>query len=116
MNLILRSSGQALMSLTDEERVGIANALNEICNGIHIDEPEFQTRLGVDRALLVELLHKFQAEPSIAASAYERVDVSAAPASVMVRAVSVYGDPVEMGTSEAEALVRELQKCIFAAA
>jgi hypothetical protein len=42
---------------TEAELALVANALNEVCNGVHISDPEFATRLGaqrdVARALLV---------------------------------------------------------------
>ena len=36
----------------------IANALNEVCNGIDIADAEFQTRLGVDRVAALAVLKK----------------------------------------------------------
>lgn len=40
---------RTLVELTPIELVVINNALNEVCNGVHIDDAEFQTRLGVTR-------------------------------------------------------------------
>ena len=42
--------------LGEDELVLIANALNEVANGVHIEEAEFVTRLGADRAEAQELL------------------------------------------------------------
>ena len=47
-----------LFPLTDEERVYVHNALNEICHGIDIADAEFQTRVGCDRSTLVALLRR----------------------------------------------------------
>jgi ABC-type molybdate transport system ATPase subunit len=45
-----------LFALTEEERSFVHNALNEVCHGIQIEDPEFQMRLGCDRATLIALL------------------------------------------------------------
>lgn len=115
MNLILQTSERTLVSLSKDELFGVANALNEVCNGIDIPDTEFRTRLGVDRSLLIELHQRLIAKPEESVCKYERVDVWPEPASVMVRAVSVYGGPVEMSTSEAEALIEQLRQSIAAA-
>ncbi|MBA4163341.1 MAG: hypothetical protein C0510_01710 [Erythrobacter sp.] len=36
----------------------IKNALNEICNGVHLDEWDFETRMGVDRETVRALLDR----------------------------------------------------------
>ncbi len=35
--------------LSEDELALINNALNEVCNGVHIEDPEFRTRLGATR-------------------------------------------------------------------
>lgn len=49
-------SGQADVRLTNDELHMLNNALNEICHGVHIDDWEFQTRLGFGRSELKALL------------------------------------------------------------
>lgn len=49
------------ISLTSEELMGISNALNEVCNGVDIDDEEFETRLGVERTFLLAVLKKIGA-------------------------------------------------------
>ncbi|TDC80377.1 hypothetical protein [Actinomadura sp. 7K507] len=44
------------VELGPDEAVLINNALNEICNGGHIDARDFHARLGVDRSLAREVL------------------------------------------------------------
>ncbi|MFB4301100.1 hypothetical protein [Actinomadura sp. NTSP31] len=39
------------VELSPDEAVLINNALNEMCNGGHIDARDFRTRLGADRSL-----------------------------------------------------------------
>jgi hypothetical protein len=43
---------------TRDELVVINNALNEVCNGLAIDEDEFQTRIGYPRAKARDVLKK----------------------------------------------------------
>ena len=38
----------------------IKNCLNEVANGVHIDDSEFETRLGVDKSEVEELLARVQ--------------------------------------------------------
>jgi hypothetical protein len=44
--------------LTPEQAGGVHNAINEVCNGIHIDDCEFQTRIGITRDELSAVLKK----------------------------------------------------------
>jgi hypothetical protein len=45
-----------LLRVSEDELAAINNALNEVCNGVDIDDREFQTRLGVTRHQLQRLL------------------------------------------------------------
>jgi hypothetical protein len=53
-----RSSQEISCSFSRQELIWINNALNEVCNGIDIEESEFVTRLGGNRNELVELLRR----------------------------------------------------------
>ena len=44
------------LRVTSDELMMLNNALNEICNGVHIPEDAFQTRLGFERSDLLALL------------------------------------------------------------
>ncbi|WP_405396234.1 hypothetical protein [Microbispora hainanensis] len=47
---IIRATADAItISLGPDDALAVNNALNEICNGVHLDEWDFQTRMGVDR-------------------------------------------------------------------
>ena len=46
MNVMAFAAGQFEIQLTKEELGLIGNAINEVCNGVHIPDWEFQTRLG----------------------------------------------------------------------
>jgi hypothetical protein len=37
------------VDLGPDDALAISNALNEVCNGIHLDDWDFRTRMGVDR-------------------------------------------------------------------
>jgi len=45
-------------SFTHDELVVINNALNEVCNGLALDDDEFQTRIGYSRAMAHDVLKK----------------------------------------------------------
>lgn len=47
--------------LGESELALIANALNEACNGVEIEDFEFSTRLGVERSEARELLAEISA-------------------------------------------------------
>lgn len=56
---VCESQGDKLRVELSREELGlIGNALNEVCNGVHIDDFEFQTRLSVPRAELQRLLNQ----------------------------------------------------------
>jgi hypothetical protein len=43
---------------THDELVVINNALNEVCNGVSLDDDEFKTRIGYSREMALGLLNK----------------------------------------------------------
>ncbi|WP_204056854.1 hypothetical protein [Microbispora corallina] len=57
MEIIRATSDAITVSLEPDDAVAINNALNEICNGVHLDEWDFQTRMGVDREQARKVLH-----------------------------------------------------------
>ena len=46
MKVMAFAGGQFDIQLTKEELGLIGNAINEVCNGVHIPDWEFQARLG----------------------------------------------------------------------
>lgn len=50
-----------LKSLPKADHFIINNALNEICNGVHLDEWDFETRMGVERGEAKALLARVNA-------------------------------------------------------
>jgi len=41
--------GKFLLDVSRSELILLNNALNEVCNGVHISDSEFSTRLGASR-------------------------------------------------------------------
>ena len=113
MNIVLHSTDRLLLSIDRDELSGISNAINEVCNGIHIDDQEFRTRLGVPRHYLREVLEKLLTSYHIAEkNRYERTDAWSDGGSVQAICVTACGDPVDMSVDEARDLVAKLQLCI----
>lgn len=113
MNAILQTPERLLLSINVEECIGLTNALLEVWNGLHIEDAEFETRLGVRRGLLAELLSSLQAgveHPS--QHKIELVDAWADGASVQAICVTVFGDPVDMGTEEARRFAEQILESV----
>ncbi|MET9341599.1 hypothetical protein [Nonomuraea sp. NPDC003804] len=49
MDIIHTSADVITVSLEPDDVLAISNALNEICNGVHLDDWDFQPRMGVER-------------------------------------------------------------------
>jgi hypothetical protein len=112
MHLIRKTKQRYLVSLTPEELTGISNALNEVCNGVHIADAEFQNRLGHTRSELASALQRLG--EFIAAENADSMDIADAwsdGGSVQVRAISVSGDPVDWGTEEALSFAALITRC-----
>ena len=54
------AAGEARVALSKGELALLANALNEIANGVDFDDDEFETRLGAQRSDARELLSAMQ--------------------------------------------------------
>lgn len=61
MNTVKLGKGEATVRLDLNDLALLSNALNEVCNGVHISDAEFETRLGVTRSEARELLARIQA-------------------------------------------------------
>ena len=49
MIILNQKANFADVRLSEHELTIMSNVLNEVCNGVHIEDPEFQTRIGVTR-------------------------------------------------------------------
>ena len=57
--VVLSKNGEgAEVGLTRDELIMLNNAMNEVCNGVHIDDDEFQTRLAFERNEIRALLEQ----------------------------------------------------------
>ena len=65
MKVVEQNDGALHVEFSLDEAFMLNNALNEICNGVHIDDWEFATRLGWDRSELRSLLAQFNAAISL---------------------------------------------------
>lgn len=110
MNIVLNSSERALLSLTRDELVAINNALNEVCNGVHISDRDFQTRLGVDRSFVATLLEEISAAFDPGRGESEVAATWSGGGGVMVKAITVFGDPIELGESDARMFSEDLAR------
>ncbi len=59
MNVLEKENGNFKIEISEEELCGLANALNEVCNGI--DHFEFHSRMGVSEAFINNLVDQIQA-------------------------------------------------------
>lgn len=101
-----------LLSASREQLIGINDALNEVCNGGQIEDPEFQTRLGIDRskaqAILDSVSQVLSSDPK---GPFEIATAWTDGGSVQIRCYSAYGDPVDMSSTEARQLAQLLVTC-----
>ena len=113
MNVVLQATDRLLVSVTADELLGISNALNEICHGIHIDDAEFQSRLGVSRKFLASVLGRLATgADSTITRTDSRIAAWSDGASVQSICITASGDPVDMNTAEATAFVEQLSEAI----
>ena len=59
MKIVGHDQTSVTVQLSRDELVMVNNALNEVCNGVNIDDVEFVTRLAFDRATVRALLSQF---------------------------------------------------------
>ena len=112
MHLIRKTKQRYLLSLTPEELAGMANALNEVCNGVHIADVEFQTRLGYTRPELASTLQRLgECIAADDANSMDMADAWSDGGSVQIRAISVSGDPLDWGTEEALSFAALITRC-----
>jgi hypothetical protein len=112
MNVVLQSNERSLLSLSTEELRGLTGALNEVCNGVGIPEEAFLDRVGVHRESLLRILSILRSQTHQSRQAQELVQVWAEHGSVMVRAISVYGDPVELGETQSTDFLAQLKLAV----
>ena len=71
MNTLSKSGSEVVLSPSPSELISISNVLNEVCHGLHFDETEFLSRIGIERNALAGILSDFSsalAAPSVSAT------------------------------------------------
>jgi hypothetical protein len=110
MHKVLQAD-QALLSLSSEELFAITQLFIEACASKE-GEPAFQKKYGVSREAMRAMLSSMNEEPHVARKANELVEAWADQGAVMIRVMNTYGDPVEMGETEAAEFAKMLRQAI----
>ena len=105
-------AGQALLSLSPQELCALSKLVSNACSSSQYSDTEFMAAYGISREAMVQILEALSAELHNSRQASEVVDVWADRSSVMVRVITAFGDPVEMGESEAGQFAEQLQQAI----
>ncbi len=112
MHIILQSEEQTLLAVSAEERDALVRVLDAASREGPGRDPAQPAGSGVRPELLRGLLGSLKAQPHPARRGHEQVHVQADQGSVMLRAITVFGDPVELNETEARALDKRLQQAI----
>jgi hypothetical protein len=112
MNIVSKSADRVLISISTADLLAISNALNEICNGVHIADTEFQTRLGVSRAQALSTLSRVLAAHDAPETDMEVCTAWEDHGGVMVKAITVHGDPAELGEAEAREFIQTVAAAV----
>lgn len=78
---------------------------------MEIADAEFQTRLGHPRAQLANILQQISEAFASADAGCDITQAWSDGGSVQVRAISVFGDPVDMGTDQALSFAELISRC-----
>lgn len=114
MHTVLRTPDQALISLTNAEMLVLTDILRHAGHHRELGASEFRLRFGADRESVSELHDAMLA--SARQQELETAEVWAEPGcSVMLRVITVHGDPVELSAHEAREFAERLHKSIEAA-
>jgi hypothetical protein len=97
MNIVHRIRERALLSVTSEELDAIEQSLAA------------NTASAAAQECLVQLRRELGSRP--VSAEHDLLDVRADGAAVLVRAISVYADPVDMGSEEARHFARRILDC-----
>ena len=109
MKTVIATKARVLVSLSTDELLALANSLNEVLNNSSIDEHDCHTRIGIDYDKLQELhrnlleVKQFEMSPDS-----EIFDAWRDGESVQIRAISVFGDPADLGFEEVSDKLRAL--------
>ena len=108
MHLRHHNGHHFLAHFTRDELSTLSNALNEVCHGVHIDDAEFETRLGAPRTELASILSELGRWITAPPSDFEVMQAWADGCSVQARCISAFGDPADMSSGEARTFAARL--------
>lgn len=115
MHIVLRTKDRALVSLTAEELLLITHGLGQATDQRDLGDAEFRRRFGGERAKVAALHGALLESSPERRQEIETAEVWAEPGrSVMLKAISVDGDPVELSTDEAREFAERLRAAIEA--
>jgi len=109
MKTVIATESRALVSLSSNEILALTNSMNEVLHNSSIDECDCHSRIGVayhdlqelHRSLLV-LMRSDKSQQS------ETFDAWRDGESVQICAISVFGDPADLGLDEVSDKIRAL--------
>ena len=109
MKTVIATESRALVSLSSDEILALTNSMNELLHNSSIDEHDCHSRIGIDYHELQEL-HRSLLDMmrSVKSSESEVFDVWRDGESVQIRAMSVFGDPADLGLDEVSDKIRPL--------
>ena len=110
MNIVIKSVDRALISLSGDEILAIANAMNECINNSNIVDADCYSRIGIQYEKLKELHKLFSSLLQARISEPEIAQVWKDGSSIQLKAISVFGDPVDMSEDEFMKLIKTVQK------
>lgn len=101
MKTVIATEARVLVSLSSDEILALANSMNEVLSNSSIDEHDCHTRIGISYEKLQELhrnlLEVMRSEKSPVSEVFEAWRDGE---SVQIRAISVFGDPSDLGFDE----------------
>jgi hypothetical protein len=100
MRIVIAAGTQFLLSVSADELLATSNCLNEVLHNSNVDEDDCHSRIGISRSCLQRLHRELGAAIASERSEPEIFEAWIDSASVQVRAISVYGDPADLGLDE----------------
>lgn len=111
MKNITSTKTQFLISLSSDELLAMANALNEVINNSDIDDCDCSTRIGIGYGQLKEL---HESTTQILEENNNRngeiFEAWKYGESIQIRAISAYGDPADLGYEEVKETILKLMR------
>ena len=109
MKTVIAVQNRYLVSLSASELVALANCTNEVLNNSSLDEHDCHSRIGVEHRELIRLQQEISA--AIESKKLDDTDLFEVwrdGESVQIRAVSVFGDPADLGFEEFRSKVQPI--------